>query len=75
MFYTVLLHSHLKANDFNKTIKKENRFYLVFRVSSVTSFSSYSTLLDETDINYVYVFLTTVSDSSDSEHKQYSCGL
>ncbi len=29
VFYTVLLHSRLKASDFNKTIKKENRFYLV----------------------------------------------
>lgn len=31
-FYTVLQHCHLKASDFYKTIKKENRFYLVSHV-------------------------------------------
>lgn len=39
VFYAVLLHSRLKASDFNKTIKKESRFYSVLCVSLVTWFS------------------------------------
>lgn len=45
-FYAVLLHSRLKASDFNKTIKKESRFYSVLCVSLVTWFSSCCTIND-----------------------------
>lgn len=45
------LQGHLKANDFNKTIKKGNRFYFSFPcVPVITRFSGFSMLLDKIDI-------------------------
>lgn len=51
-FHTIQLHSHLKDGDFNKIIKKGNRFFLVSHVclwwSDLVFFSIFP---DEIDIN------------------------
>lgn len=65
-FYTVLLQSHLKANDFNKTIKEKNNFirFLVCVYSTLlTQRAGYSltvliTLLFtlSCNVSYMYIF-------------------